>query len=225
MGTADMVGMIVGFVLTLMIFSYIFGDNVLFRIALHIFVGVAAGYTLAIAIYNIIWPQLIIPLLSGSSQERLVTLVPLALGLLLLAKISPRLSSLGTPVMAFLVGVGAAAAIGGAVFGTLFPQALAAMNVFDFQSVFQGGMGGFINASVMLVGTVSTLAYFHFGARPKKGARAEKPLWLQVVAWIGQAFIALTFGALFAGVYAAALLAMIERWDFLVQFIRSLLSI
>ena len=34
--------------LTLMVFSYILGDNVLFKLATHIFVGVAVGYAAAI---------------------------------------------------------------------------------------------------------------------------------------------------------------------------------
>ena len=35
----DLVGAILGFVLTIFVFSYIVGDNVLFRIAAHLFVG------------------------------------------------------------------------------------------------------------------------------------------------------------------------------------------
>jgi hypothetical protein len=226
-GLADLLGAFVGFVLTLLVFSYVFGDNVLFRIAIHLFIGVASGYAVAIAMNNIVFPQLVSPLLSGSLQERLIVLLPLGFSLLLLAKISPRLSRLGTPVMAYLVGVGAAVAIGGAVFGTLFPQALAAMNMFGAQSLLRDGsaMGGltrFGNASIMLVGTLSTLAYFHFGAQSKTGVRADRPLWLQVIAWIGQLFVAVTFGALFAGVYTAALMALIERLNFFLQFFGSL---
>jgi hypothetical protein len=230
LGPADLLGALVGFVLTLLVFSYIFGDNALFRIAIHIFVGVAAGYTLAIAFYNIIYPQLVIPLFTGSTQERLLMLVPLGLALLLFAKLSTRLSDLGTPVMAFLVGVGAAAAVGGALFGTLLPQALASMNEFDARSIFQGGdaltgLGKLGNASLMLVGTLTTLAYFQFGMRTRHDGKAQRPLWLQVIAWIGTLFIAITFGALFAGVYTAALMALIERLNFLVQFILSLISL
>ena len=52
LGLADVIGAFVGFVLTLLVFSYIFGDNVLFRIAMHIFIGVAAGYVVAISVYK-----------------------------------------------------------------------------------------------------------------------------------------------------------------------------
>ena len=40
----------------------------------------------------------------------------------------------GNFAMAVLVGVGAAAAVGGALIGTLLPQAQAAMNAFDLSS-------------------------------------------------------------------------------------------
>jgi hypothetical protein len=39
----DTVGTIVAIVLTLFVFSYLLGDNILYRLAEHIFVGVAVG--------------------------------------------------------------------------------------------------------------------------------------------------------------------------------------
>ncbi len=44
------------------------------------------------------------------------------------------------------------------------------------------------------------------------------------IANIGQFFIAVTFGALFAGVLTAALTALVERWNFILTFILSLFS-
>jgi len=60
----DLAGTFLGFVLTLMTFSYVFGDNALFRIAIHIFIGVSAGYAAIIAWYSVIWPQLVMPIIS-----------------------------------------------------------------------------------------------------------------------------------------------------------------
>ncbi len=73
---ADLSGMILGFVLTIMIFSYVFGDNLFFRIAIYLFIGVASGYAAVIAWYNVIWPQLIIPIFFGSIDERLLVAFP-----------------------------------------------------------------------------------------------------------------------------------------------------
>ena len=42
---------------------------------------------------------------------------------------------------------------------------------------------------------------------------------VEILAWIGRVYIAITFGVLFAGVYMAALTALIERIDSLRTFI------
>jgi hypothetical protein len=60
---ADPVGALIGFVLTLMVLSYIIGDNFLFRLAIHIFIGVASGYAAVLIISNVIWNQVLVPLL------------------------------------------------------------------------------------------------------------------------------------------------------------------
>lgn len=223
----DLVGTFLGFVLTLLVFSYVFGDNALFRLVIHIFVGVASGYAVVVAWYNVIWPQLLLPLIIGSQSERLFVLVPLVLGLLLLFKAFPGTSSLGTPSVAFLVGVGAAAAIGGAVLGTIFPQAAASINLFDPQIYRQGG-GSLVltlaRAAAVLIGTLTVLIYFHFGARARPGLPPRRPEWIESLAWVGQVFIAITFGVLFAGVYTAALTALIERIHFLGNFLIPLVT-
>ena len=130
MSLGDFAPAIVSFTLTLMVGTYIIRDNPLFRFALHLFIGVAAGYAGAVALNGVILPQVIGPFFqffSGGGLDILVLAVPpLLLGLLLFAKLTNRLAWLGTPTMAFLVGVGAAAAVGGAVLGTLFPQVQAA---------------------------------------------------------------------------------------------------
>jgi hypothetical protein len=222
----DLAGTILGFFLTIMVFSYIFGDNGLFRAAIYIFVGVASGYAAVVAWYNVIWPQLIIPAAFGSYSERLFIAFPLVLGALLLFKASPGLSSLGNPSMAYLLGIGAATAIGGALLGTAFPQAQASMNLFDQENLSQAGdtIYQLTKASLILVGTLATLAYFHFGTRGHPNQPASRPKWLEWTGWVGKAFIAITFGALFAGVYSAALTALIERVYFIKDFILALFA-
>jgi len=222
----DLVGVILGFTLTLMVFSYVIGDNILFRIAIYIFIGVASGYAAVVACYNVILPQLIIPAIYGSQSERLYVLFPLLMCGLLLFKISPRLSNIGNPAIVYLLGVGMATAIAGAILGTILPQSLATMNLFDPDTLPAGGdfiFQMFAGVSI-LIGTLATLAYFHFGVRQPINQPASRPRWLVVVAWIGQVFIAITFGALFAGVYSAALTALIERVQFLRDFIFALVA-
>jgi hypothetical protein len=222
--SANLVDLVTGgisFLLTVMVLSYLIGDNPAFRIAIYIFIGVSAGYVAAVAWHQVLYPRLILPLLSASLGERLLLIVPLVLGLLLLLKLSPRTASLGTPPMAFLVGVGAAVAIGGALMGTLFPQAQASMSALKLTGTGQNIFERLFEGSFMLVGTVTALVYFHFGAKATAtGPRRGK--LVRLLSWVGQIFIAVTFGVLFAGVFMAALTALIERMNFIVTFLSSL---
>lgn len=223
LGLADLVGVILGFLFTLVVFTYIFGDNPLFRLSIHLFIGVASGYAAMIVIYNVILPRLIVPILGGNRNERLLALVPLLLGLLLISKLSPRLVRIGNFPMAFLVGVGAASAIGGSIVGTLFPQTSASINLLDLQAARVVGTSPgsqLINGGIILVGTLTTLAYFHFSTRSRPDQTSQRQPWIEWASRVGSYFIAITFGVLFAGVYSAALAALVERLSFLVDFIR-----
>jgi hypothetical protein len=220
----ELISAFIGLILTLLVFSYLIGDNPLFRFAIYLFIGVSSGYAAASVWHYVLMPKLFSRL--GDLNQLVLLIVPLILGISLLAKLSPRISWLGNFAMAVLVGVGAATAVGGALIGTLLPQAEAAMNMFDpaapggdnfFTRLFQGG--------VMLVGTVLTLASFHFTLGRADDGVVKRSRILDGVAWAGRLFIAITLGALFAGVYMAALTAMIERLSSLINFIRQLIGL
>ncbi len=212
---SDLIGVLLGFTFTIFVLSYIWGDNPFFRLSIHIFVGVAAGYATIVTVYNIILPYLIFPLVGDNHDEMILAVVYLIPSALVLCKISPRLSKLGNPALAMLVGTGAAAAIGGSVIGTVQPQLSASINLFVTHNP--------IDAAIILLGTLSTLVYFHFSTRGKAGQPSQRSQWIEGIGRIGQVFIAITFGALFAGVYLAALTALIERFSLLWNFIKDFL--
>lgn len=227
MSLPDLVGTLLGFFFTLMVFSYVFGDNALFRATIHLFIGAAAGYAAVVAWYNVTWPQLFLPLILGSQSERIYALFPLLLSGLLLFKVSPRLSKYGGPAVAYLVGIGAAVAIGGAIMGTIFPQTLASINLLDLEAAPQTGetpLWLLVQGLLIVLGTTTTLIYFHFGAQQKLGDVPRRPEWMEILALIGQVFIAITLGVVFAGVFTAALSAMVERINFLGDFLLPLIT-
>lgn len=204
----------IGFILTVMVLSYLIGDNPLFRLAIYIFVGAAAGYAVSVVVHQVIWPSLIVPLMSASILERGLLFIPLLLGLLLLMRLSPQLARLSSPTMGYLTGVAAAVAVGGAVLGTLAPQTAAAAQPFDLGEAAARGLnplGQVILGVVMLTATITTLVYFNFGARRAADGMVRRNGLLELIARVGQVVIAITFGVLFAGVYSAALTALIER--------------
>ena len=86
----DLAGTIVAVVLTLMVFSYLLGDNLLYRLAEHIFVGVSIGYAVVVAFHAILASKLFLPMVAaigeGDWQQLVLLVIPLVLGLLLLMK-------------------------------------------------------------------------------------------------------------------------------------------
>lgn len=220
----EIISAFIGLILTLLVFSYLIGDNPLFRVAIYLFIGVSSGYAATAVWHYVLVPNLFSRL--GDFNQLILLVIPLILSISLLAKLSPRISWVGNFAMAVLVGVGAATAVGGALIGTLLPQAQAAMDVFDLTSA--GGSGFLVRlfeGTVMFLGTVLTLASFHFSAgRAADGTVKRNPM-IDGIAWFGRIFISITFGVLFAGVYMAALTAMIERLSSLINFTRQLIGL
>jgi hypothetical protein len=212
--TADLIWAIVGFLLTIMIFSYIFGDNPLFRLAAYVFVGVTAGFVTITVVTQVLLPQLWLPLMSGSLAQRLIALIPLVLSLVLLLKVFPPTARYGNIPMAYLVGAGAAILIGGAVLGTLFPQIIGTVNLFDLRAAETNQISPviqLINAVLILAGAATALFFFYFGAKTAPNQPPTRSPIIEGMARVGQVFIGITLGALFAGVYSSALTALIER--------------
>ena len=224
--SADLLSAGISFIFTVVILSYLIGDNPLFRAAIYIFVGISAGYVAAVAWNQVILPLLIRPIWSGAAfsdpWQAALLLVPLVGSGLLLTKVSPRLSGFGQLPMAFLVGVGAAVTIGGAVLGTLLPQIYATFGGFDVNLAVSRGINPafmILNGVLILLGVIGTLAYFHYGAQQKADGSVKRNFLVEILTWIGRVYISITFGVLFAGVYMAALTALIERMDSLLAFI------
>jgi hypothetical protein len=216
----DLVTGLISFLLTLMVLSYLIGDNPAFRVAIYLFIGVSAGYAAAVAWNQVLMPRLFQPLLSGGWTNFLL-LIPLALGLLMFLRLSPRTARLGSPSLALIVGVGAAVAIGGAVLGTLFPQTQAVIVDFGLPAISEGWprwLGALSEAVVMFLGTASTLVYFQFSAKSTPGG-PKRGKFITFFGWVGQVFVAITFGVLFAGAFAAAMTALIERLSSIIIFV------
>ena len=226
MTTLELISAFVGLILTLMVFSYLIGDNFLFRIAIYLFIGVASGYAAAVVIRYVLMPKLSVVSL-GDPIQLVLFVIPLILSVSLLTKLSPRISWIGGFAMALLVGVGAATAVSGAVAGTLIPQVQASTDALNFRSAGSnsGAIFQVVEGAVMMVGTILTLAYFQFSAKQSADGSIKRNAILELLAWLGRIFIAITFGVLFAGVYMAALTAMIERLSSIINFVKALLGL
>lgn len=219
----DFVGLVLGFVLTILVFSYLLGDNPFFRLAVHIFIGVSAGYVALVTINNVLIPRLIVPLIDGSRGERLLSILLFIPSVFLFFKVTP-LRKFGNWTVAILVGIGAAAAIGGAITGTLFPQILGTINSVDPSTfVVYGNMWmQIINGIIVVLGTLSTLIYFHFTTQDVPSKADKRLPIIETISMIGNVFLSITFGALYAGVFLTALAALVERLSFVWDFLNSI---
>ena len=193
---------LIGFLLTILIFSYLWRDNPAYRLAVHLLVGVSAGYAVVVVFQDFLWP--VYTSMRADSSNAL-WLIPVFFATLLLFKLAPRLAPLGSSAMALLVGVGGAVALVGAISGTLLPQVLTASR----------GVAGVLSALL----TIFILLYFRFTRTAQPGgdagrnlyAWANLPRWQQGVNAVGQAVLMITLGAIFAGVLSTSLVLLTDR--------------
>ena len=188
---------IVGFLLTIAIYSYLVGDNPLYRLALHVLIGISAAYAAVVAVQTVLLPPTLTFIEDPTGQ--LTWVVPIALSVLLLLKLIPRLAWLGNSAMAMMVGIGAAVALTGAIGGTLWPQ------------LFSVGNSSALLAIVAALLTACTVLSFQFSTLNQDG----KPIsWLAPIRGVGQLVLTVTFGALFATALTTSITLLAERLAF-----------
>ncbi|MBZ0286150.1 MAG: hypothetical protein K8I30_00945 [Anaerolineae bacterium] len=204
----EQVGLWIGFIFTLMIFSYILGDNILYRLAIYVFVGLSAGYITIVTVESVILPWVRGTLLAPDTGlgGTIIGIIPFILGLLLLLKTSPRLGRIGNIAIAFIIGVGTAVALVGAITGTLLPLAASTGS-----SVRVDVLNGFL----IFLGVASTLIYFQYLARRKPNGETQRRLVVRFFGGVGQVFIVVTLGAIYAGAILTSLTIFSERISFI----------
>jgi hypothetical protein len=225
----ELISGIAALVLTLALLSYLAADNPLYRVAANLFVGLSAGYAAVLAWHTVIAPSLVT--LSGVlSNSNVFSLGLIAAGAgtvgggLLLLKTVRVGQRVGGLVVALMVGVGAAVAVGGALTGTLIPQTDAAMMTLLPRDANNSLLlEGIVEGLFTLVGTLATLGFFWYGGRAEPGSPVSRTPLARPVAALGQVFIAIAFGALYAGALAASIAVFADRMWAIASFIGSLL--
>ncbi len=210
-------GLIGGFVavlLTLLVFSRLFGDNPAYRVAQYLFVGVSLGYAFVVVYHQVLRPAALGALAGPGDPVGLgVRLAPWLLGLLLLTRLTGRqaISWLANIPLALLFGVGTALAVGGALIGTLLPQIL------DTARPVGGDPLQAVGAVLLVLGVVLTLCYFYFTVpRDTAGGRV-----VALGARIGRWLLVVAFGFFFAGGLLTYLTALNTRLEFIVNWLRA----
>jgi hypothetical protein len=186
--------------LTLCIFSFLYRDNIFYSFAEHLFVGVSAGYLIAITWHNQIYPNLIIPLFQ---EGRIIYIIPLAFGLFYLTFFIPKISYLVRLPIAFLLGWGSGVGIPALFQTDIMRQLQGTLLVRDAFARWDTGLW----AIIILIGVISTLIYFFF-SKERKGI-------IKQTANIGAIFIMIGFGASFGYTVMSRISLLIGRLQFL----------
>lgn len=199
----------IAIVLTLMVLSRIVADNPLFRIAQYLFVGVSLGLAFVVAYHQVLAPA--VREVSAGQDRAVIYGIPLALGVLLLPRISRRqeFSWLANLPLALVFGVGAALAVGGAIIGTIVPQITDSAN-----RPLTGDPAQVAGTIVLALGTIITLAAFYY-TTPRSTALAR--VAAQVAA-LGHWLLMVAFGFFFASAVQSYMSALIERVGAVLRF-------
>jgi hypothetical protein len=207
----ELTAVLVGFILTLFIYSYLVGDNPLYRLAVHLLVGVSAAYAAVIAFQELFLPLARQLLADPGATASLLWLVPLVFALLLLLSWVRPVAWLADSSVGALVGVGAAVALVGTITGTLLPQIMAVDD-------------NLLLALSIAILTVLALLYFQFTGRAGTDGSATLSTGRRVVSAGGRFVLTIAFAALFAGLLATTLALLVERVGFFVTSILELVG-
>ncbi len=204
--TLEWIGLLIGAALSFSVLTYIIGDNRLYRLALHLFIGAVVGYAFGLVVREVFVGMALPNLLS----RPLILVPPLVLGALLLFKGHREYAYVGNVALAYLIGVGAAVALGGTLLGTLGPQIVATTRALAPDSL-QGLRLGLVDGLTIVVGTVSTLLTFTFIEPDAEGKWGGWGRTLHWVRWAGRVFLMLAVAVAFAGALTTSLSILIGR--------------
>jgi len=192
------IGTIVAGLLTLAVFSFLYRDNPVYKAAESWLIGLSIGYALVI-----FWQTTIIDLLLGPlfTESRYILIIPLILGLMMFSRFSKSISWLSRIPIALMIGAGAGVAIP----AMLYARTLKQMSASVMPMIENGSFR--IEAIVVVVGVISTLAYFYF-SREHRG-------FTGATAKLGTYFLMIFFGATFGYTVMSRMSTFIGRVDFL----------
>jgi hypothetical protein len=210
----------IGALLTLMIFSFLYKDNVFYKFAEHLFVGVSAAYWMVVGVHTTIIPNLLGKLwpraaavwlpAAGEWEMDLWFLIPLVFGLLLLTRLLKKVGYLSRWSMGLIIGYAA---------GTNLIRYLQS----DFMSqishtmiplfVKDGGgglaFGETFSNGILFFGTICGLVYFFFSAEHKGILRPMSRIGI----WV----LMVTFGASFGYTVMARISLLTGRVQYLLR--------
>jgi hypothetical protein len=197
------IGIWVGALGTLAIFSFLYRENPVFRFAEHLLVGVSAGYYLVQYAHSGLIKKFWYPL---TAEHNYWLVFGALLGGMMFLKLNRRTRPWGNIPVAFYVATGA---------GYLIPSVMKSMVLLQVEGTMRNPFAegntpwDAVTTMVILVGVVCTLVYFYFSAR-REGV-------VKHVSRAGMLFLLAGFGATFGYTVMGRITLLIGRFQFLLR--------
>ena len=203
---AHLIGTTIAGLLTIFVYSYLYKDNPLYRLAEHLVVGVSVGYGFVLTIQRIFIPYVWNPI---AIEHKWYFLIPAAVGILWWTRFSKEWNWLARYPIAFTMGIYSGIGLPLTMKTSILVQLRHTMenlvvknpnnSAFDAWATF--------NAILVFIGVVSVLLYFYFSKEHKGtyGKFANLGIW----------FLMVSFGASFGYTVMARISLLIGRLQFL----------
>lgn len=191
---------------TLAIFSFLYKDNPVYRMAESIFAGLSAGYYVGLIWDTVVLQQLVYPI---QTEGKWSLVIPGILGLLLFMRLSRRYSWVSRISLAFVMGTTSGVFLTSQLHGLVLPAIRATILPQELPGGGDSMIAAFFLSMIVIVGVISTLVYFYFSKEHRGflGATAKVGIW----------FIMISFGAHFGYTVMARVSLLIGRTQFLVE--------
>jgi hypothetical protein len=209
--SGEVIGVWIGAILTLGIFSFLYKDNPFYKFSEALFVGISAGYWFVVTFWQYFvpkfWDNMVLAyrelLTKGRVDYHWIYLLGGFFGVLMLLRLVPKIGWLSRWSLAFIVGTTA---------GLQFTRYLESNGIIQVRGTItpllvSGNMNATIGNIIIVVGTFCGLIYFFF-SKEHKGAFGG-------AARVGVWFLMITFGALFGYTVMSRMSLLIGRMDYL----------
>lgn len=208
-----------GAFLTLSILSFLYKDNIFYKAAEHLFVGVSAAYWMVMGFWTVLIPNLIgkihpplvrsfVPAIADQPASYWY-LIPAILGVMLLWRMAPKGQWISRWALAFIVGTTAglnfvrymASDLLGQINSTMVPLVVIQNGALDSLTT--------VSNIVIFLGVFCGLIYFFFSKEHKGvfGTGSRIGIWILMV----------TFGAGFGYTVMARISLLVGRFQFLLD--------
>jgi hypothetical protein len=198
----SVIGIWIAALLTLGIISFLYKDNLLYKISEAIFIGISAGYWFI----TYFWDSLYRKFWVGVHEGDWILWGGAILGLMMLCRLFGKIGWISRWPLAFIVG--ATAGLKMMVYFTTNAMAQVHDTVREMSvAVTDGGWYDIIGKGVIVIGVFTGLIYFYF-SKEHKGAFGS-------AAKVGTWFLMVTFGASFGYTVMSRMSLLLGRIDFL----------